>query len=496
MLVILNMALRNLREHKTKSLIIGSILGLGAAVMVIGSSMIDTATAGMRESFVENYTGDLMISAKKNMSIFGTLGFDTGDSLPQISGYQKLETSVKAIPGVRSVTPLLTGRAGATFLEGKNVPVQLFGVDPESYAAMFPGNIEMLSGRMLQPGEEGIVLSESVAKGIKSADGTPVQAGDSILLSSSNSATGVKVRKMTVRGIFHFIRSNQYLDTANLIDADDLRIMLGMTAAEESGANNMGNTDGANGTEGAASTISAAGTENGDFEQDLFSGGLVQTGTLAVSPDIYNILGSGPREESKPDPNGWHMLLVRIDDTADSGNVEQAIRSTLPDLGDKLYIDDWMMAAGPVGRMAEAIHIVFMIILIVVAVVALVVIMNTFVLSIIERIPEFGTMRAIGAQKSLIFRMIFIESTTNCLLFGLIGIIVGSLVILVLGAFGIQAPNEYFQILFGGPSLHPALSVASVGESLAAILIVGFIASIYPTSIALKVRPAVAMGGK
>lgn len=65
MLVILNMALRNLREHKTKSLIIGSILGLGAAVMVIGSSMIATATAGMRKSFVENYTGDLMISAKK-----------------------------------------------------------------------------------------------------------------------------------------------------------------------------------------------------------------------------------------------------------------------------------------------------------------------------------------------------------------------------------------------------------------------------------------------
>ena len=485
MTVILNMALRNLREHKTKSLIIGSILGLGAAVMIVGGSMIETATAGMRTSFVENYTGDLMISAKKNISIFGTLGFDPEDSIPQIPAYQQRETSIKAIPGVRSVTPLLTGRAGAAFLEGKSVPVQLLGIDPESYAAMFPGNIEMLSGRMLQPGEEGIVLSEAVAKDIKSADGTPVQAGDSILLSSSNSAAGVKVRKMTVRGIFHFVRSNQYLDAANLIDADDLRIMLGMTTADGTGT-----------TGAVPANAAASGTENNDFEQDLFSGGLVQTGTLAASPDIYNILGAGPREESKPDTNGWHILLVRADDAVNPADIEQAIRSVLSDSGDKLYVDDWMMAAGPIGRMAEAIHIVFLIILIVVAVVALVVIMNTFVLSIIERIPEFGTMRALGAQKSLIFRLIFIESTTNSLLFGVIGIIVGSLVILVLGAFGIQAPNEYFQVLFGGPSLHPVLSAASIGVTLAAILIIGSVASIYPTSIALKVRPAVAMGGK
>jgi len=312
-----------------------------------------------------------------------------------------------------------------------------------------------------------------------------VQAGDSILLSSSNSAAGVKVRKMTVRGIFHFVRSNQYLDAANLIDADDLRIMLGMTTADGTGT-----------TGAVPANAAASGTENNDFEQDLFSGGLVQTGTLAASPDIYNILGAGPREESKPDTNGWHILLVRADDAVNPADIEQAIRSVLSDSGDKLYVDDWMMAAGPIGRMAEAIHIVFLIILIVVAVVALVVIMNTFVLSIIERIPEFGTMRALGAQKSLIFRLIFIESTTNSLLFGVIGIIVGSLVILVLGAFGIQAPNEYFQVLFGGPSLHPVLSAASIGVTLAAILIIGSVASIYPTSIALKVRPAVAMGGK
>ena len=490
--VVVRIALRNLREHKIKSLIIGAIIGLGAAIMVVGGSLMNTATSGMEKAFVESYTGDFMISANANMSIFGVSGPGMDEPIPEIPDYPKLAEQVKNIPGVRSITPLLTGRAGASFREGDNVPVQLFGIDPESYRTMFPDDIEILSGRMLEPGEEGIVLSEKVAQSVEAPDGTRIRTGDSLLLSTSTSAAGFKIRKMTVRGIYRFIRSNQYLDSVSFIDADDLRIMLGMTST-----GNEGTAGRASGTAaGEAETSSAQQTQQDNGEHDLFGGSLVQSGALAGTPDVFDILGDSAKFESRPNPTGWHMILVRVSDRASLATVGEEIRGLLAESQGGLHLEDWMTAAGPIGRIASAIRIVFVVVLIVVAVVALIVIMNTFVLSIIERIPEFGTMRAMGAQRGLVFRMILVEAATNSLLFGLAGIVLGVAVVVILGALGIAAPNEFYQVLFGGPILRPILSAGSIGEALAIVVLVGFAASLYPTALALRVRPAVAMGGK
>src|SRR5690606_41736522 len=62
-----------------------------------------------------------------------------------------------------------------------------------------------------------------------------------------------------------------------------------------------------------------------------------------------------------------------------------------------------------------------------------------------------------------------------------------------LHATGIEAPNVFFEILFGGKVLHPVPSLGSIVTSLVVVLAIGVVASLYPVRIALKIPPAQAM---
>ncbi len=51
MRVLIKIAFRNLREHKAKTLIIGIIITMGISILIVGNSMMDTATAGIKRAF-------------------------------------------------------------------------------------------------------------------------------------------------------------------------------------------------------------------------------------------------------------------------------------------------------------------------------------------------------------------------------------------------------------------------------------------------------------
>jgi len=119
--------------------------------------------------------------------------------------------------------------------------------------------------------------------------------------------------------------------------------------------------------------------------------------------------------------------------------------------------------------------------------------MNTLVISVTERATEIGTMRALGAQKSFIRRMILWETVLTSGIFGLIGAVVGLIVLWILGATGIEAPNIFFEMLFGGKVLHPVPSPGAIAASLFIVIAIAVAASLYPLRIALKTPPVKAM---
>ena len=147
------------------------------------------------------------------------------------------------------------------------------------------------------------------------------------------------------------------------------------------------------------------------------------------------------------------------------------------------------MAARPFAKTADVIRTVFNVAIIIVGVVALIIMMNTMIISVIERTAEIGTMRALGARKRFAWKMFFIETFSITLAFGIAGIVLAMGVIGLINLLNIQASNVFLRILFAGDTLRPGISARSIVTAVAVASVVGIAAHIYPVSVAMKIPP-------
>ncbi len=67
------------------------------------------------------------------------------------------------------------------------------------------------------------------------------------------------------------------------------------------------------------------------------------------------------------------------------------------------------------------------------------------------------------------------------------------LVTVVLRAMHIEATNQFFLVLFGGKYMNPVATAGNVLMAILVMILVGFIAHLYPVSLALKIQPVRAM---
>jgi ABC-type antimicrobial peptide transport system permease subunit len=134
--------------------------------------------------------------------------------------------------------------------------------------------------------------------------------------------------------------------------------------------------------------------------------------------------------------------------------------------------------------------------IIIIFTVALVIINNSMVMATMEKIPEIGTIRAIGAQKSTILVLTLLETSALCLLAGVVGAILGAGAVALIGYYGIPASNDVMVFLFGGPRLHPTVGITNLAFGLLVISLVTLLSTIYPALVAIRVEPAVAMRAK
>ncbi|MGI6081728.1 MAG: ABC transporter permease [Limnochordia bacterium] len=494
MSVILKIAFRNLRQHKTKTLIIGVIISIGIAVLVIGNSLLDTATAGIKQTYIENYTGHIIITGKHRgeLSLFGSNSMDEG--IPVIPEFETVLEFISSLPEVEAFSPQATHFAVISIDDEVRGFAQLFGIEPALYRRMFPDNLEIVEGGFLAPGEEGILLSEVTADQISRKLDQPVAPGDSILLTGMSLTGGTRVREVEIKGIFRFRNPDPQIEMVSLLDITNLRALAGMNVQR-------------------ASEIVLEETEQallgeiseqmlfGEAEDSLFGGALVDQVTVVQQnlseDDLLDIFGGEP--ETPPpgadeDFSGaWHFLLLRLKSPRHIGAVQRKLNEFFQDEEIEVSLQGWTEAAGVMAKMSTGVKTVFNVIILIVAVVAVIIIMNTLVISVTERIPEIGTMRAIGAQRSFVRRMITLETILISGLFGTIGVVAGFVVLFVLNLIGIPATNIFLQIIFGGEVLRPVLSLSSVVMSLVTVTVIGVVASLYPVSIALKIQPVKAM---
>ena len=489
MSVVWRIALRNLQEHRAKSLIVGTIILIGTFVLVVGNSLMDSAAAGIRRSFIDNFTGHLVLAGVTDapVSLFGVRTTDFLNSrTPRLDGYERLLQAVAEHPDVAAWSPQasdsatvnLAGEDGTSLGESF---AQLWGIEPARYREAFPDAAELIAGSFLEPDQVGVVLSEEIATDLGESAGRAVRPGDRVLLTATTQA-GIKVREVPVTGIFRFRNALPQLDFVSFVDITTLRTLTGMTVSAPAEQ---------------ILTAEQAAQLGAVDEDDLFGGAAagdsliqdVEAGTGAPA-----LLDLGEREQTVVDSGAWHFLLLKLHRPGTAARVTEDLERVIGEADLNAQVLGWVAAAAPVSQLSDGFKIVFNVVIIVIAVVAVIIIMNTLVISVTERISEIGTMRAIGARKGFVRRMIGAETVTLAFVFGGAGVVLALLLLLILGATGIRASNLFLRILFGGEVLRPVISLGSVAFSLLMVAAIGVLSSLYPLAVALRISPRQAMG--
>lgn len=121
-------------------------------------------------------------------------------------------------------------------------------------------------------------------------------------------------------------------------------------------------------------------------------------------------------------------------------------------------------------------------------------IVNTMLMSVLERSRELGMMFAIGMNKRRVFGMITLE-TLFLMLAGLpVGLSGGLATVWYFGRYGISFGTSEVMSNFGfGQVLYPALSFQQVLTTVTFITVITIISSIYPSARAIMIRPSEAI---
>ncbi|MBL8968145.1 MAG: ABC transporter permease [Spirochaetaceae bacterium] len=495
--VLWRIAFRNIWEHKAKSFIIGSLIVLGVVVIVLGNSLIDSSQAGIRKSFIESFTGDVMVHgpSESAVSIFGLESADGEMEVPTIPSYEKVLETVKAEPGVAAATSMAVAY-GSLALDAEELPdtgdepqgngppgtfAIVNGVDPATYFTMFP-SIKIEEGRYLETGETGILLKRDQLESLGKRYGKTLKVGDKILINGFGTA-GFKIREVAVVGLYKRDPDEGGPPATVYVDIDTARVLGGLTLGAEEVAN----------LDPSQTALLAS-----DDMDALFGEDIVDAAPAAKSVDfskVTGLLGDTTKRESlnKADTGAWHFILVRLKNSNAAPAFIKDVTGKFAADGIDARATNWQGAAGSFGKFADIVRVVFIVAIVIIAIVAVIIMMNTLVVSVIERTGEIGTMRALGAQRGYVRKMFLAETLALTVFFGLVGSALALGLTALLNAIGIEAGSELVGLLFGGKVLHLVPRIGSFVSTLVMVFFVGFLAHLYPVSVALKIEPVRAM---
>jgi len=123
-------------------------------------------------------------------------------------------------------------------------------------------------------------------------------------------------------------------------------------------------------------------------------------------------------------------------------------------------------------------------------------VMNTMIMSTYDRMREFGIIRAIGTTPWRILKQMSLEAILLTTIASVIGVVVGLSVALYFQKYGFDVSGSG-NMSFGGVVMDPvwrgSVSVGIVLLPVVLLMLVSVVASIYPASIAARIKPVEAI---
>jgi len=498
--IILKIAWRNVLRHKGKSLVIGIILFLGAFLMTLGNGLVSGMDRGLKNNIINTFMGHLVIVSQKQKS--DNVLFELyGKAVAPIYNYKDIKAVLQADPSIDRFLPVGKNMALSLNEESDPAGVFLLGTDFKAYKKMFPDNVTVVEGRLLNDNERGVLVPVFTRKEIYNftnlwfipEGGTVVEQdltpeakenraslkakNNLVFLGSSddNSTTDVRAG---IKGIIKYKALNTFWGHFLILDIESYRECMGyFSAAQKAREITIQQRD-----------LLAAQNENLDnmFGEDVLVEDKKAEDTRNLS--LTRVVKS-QEAVADVDSGAYNLIFIKLKDGRDLNKKAVALNKKLQaqDLGVRAIT--WEKGSGLIGSLAVVIKGFLIGFVAFLFLVAIIIIVNTLSMAALERVSEIGMMRAVGAQKGFIRAMFVGETAILSGTFGLTGIILGAVVVCLLPAFNITTDNDMIQLLYGGDTLRPVLTAMDVMVTVLELILVTLVSVIYPVKIAQRITP-------
>ncbi len=496
--LIIKIAWRNIQRHRGKSFVIGIIIFLGALIMTVGNSVIAGMEKGLRENIMNRFTGQIVVISDRQEQdnvVFTPMGKD----IELIADYDKIKNVLSKADYVDRFLPVAKGLTLILNENGDMGFSLVLGVNFEDYQKMFMNNVKLVEGEPLKKDDRGILvstlnrkriyeeqdfwiipagyslnvknLSEEAAKHRKSLD-----IRDNLIVmggSSENTSTDLRIE---VRGIMKYEYMDDYWGNFNLMDIESFREAFRYVTASD-----------------VAVEIPKAKKKilESDNLDSMFGDSVVEKAeTKAGAYDITTLIGKkAVQKKAAVDSGAYNIVFIKLKDPGAMEKSLARIAASFKSEGIKARAIRWKDAVGQVADLATIMRGATIGFVMLIFFVAIIIIMNTLSMAALERVSEIGMMRAVGAQKSFITRMFFMETALISFASGGAGIAAGIVVVHILNLAGITTDNHILLLLFGGKTFRPFLGFGDILAGIMELAAVTVIATLYPLKVARRITP-------
>ena len=501
---IIKLALRNLKEHKSKTLIIAMFILFGVAIVVMGNSFLESVNRGLEKDFRANVTGDVAISVIPEkgtiIDVFGvnSTNISTAEvpQIPPLTDLEKIEEILAETKGIKKQSKLISAQvilskdAEIDFSvlqdDDKDVglmdlPISmLFAGETGTFWELFP-DLKMIEGRYPEPGSNEIIVDTRVVDGFKKTWDKTLNVGDDVLMASM----GGVIREGKVVGIFKPANEYSAMFQSVYCEPGLARSFAELTYASSFSQELPDSVD-----------LSISDLSEEDFFSDDFFGDIEDdTAILGSTTDFDSILGDTTLRDqlNQTDDGSWQFVLAKLDNPRADKKLVTELNKKFKEAGLNAQAMDWKKAAYSYSGTVEGIGFIFNLLIIILAVVVFIIIMNTMVVSVIERTSEIGTMRAIGAEKKFVKKLFYSEAVILTTLASLAGIIFAFICMMIFNSFNIAITNSIAKMILGGGLLHFSPTPKIIILTIVVALLGSIISNRYPVKSALKITPIKAL---
>jgi len=236
-----------------------------------------------------------------------------------------------------------------------------------------------------------------------------------------------------------------------------------------------------------------AAAPGGDIASEVFRvRGLIHSGVMDVD-DMSVIVPLASAQQWLSLGHAVTDIVIRADSFGQVTPLAAQVKSALA--AENVEVLRWFDIDPMAQQWADFADAYTWMVLLIVIMVVLAEVLNTMLMSMHERVREFGLMGALGVMPAQVFAMVVWETVMLVLIGGMAGFAVGGGLSLWYGEHGIDLSQFAiaFSFMYMDPIVHPLLQADSVLRILAAALFGAMIAGLIPAWKASKLEPAHAL---